>query len=66
MYLLAHCYRIGIETDIDKEKAIELYQVAANLGNSLAQYNLAHMYKDGEGRVVVELPNKKHDRTSEN
>uniref|UniRef100_U9STP2 HCP-like protein n=1 Tax=Rhizophagus irregularis (strain DAOM 181602 / DAOM 197198 / MUCL 43194) TaxID=747089 RepID=U9STP2_RHIID len=40
---------IRIGTDIDKQKAFELYQESANFGNSSAQYNLALMYENGEG-----------------
>ena len=31
------------------QKAFELYQKAANLGNSVAQYNLALMYENEKG-----------------
>ena len=31
------------------QKAFEFYQKAANLGNSVAQHNLACMYKNGVG-----------------
>ncbi|RIA82378.1 hypothetical protein C1645_835445 [Glomus cerebriforme] len=37
-----------IGTNIDKQKAFELYQKAANLGDSIAQYNLALMYEKGD------------------
>ena len=49
--MLGHCYRYGIGTNIDKQKAVELYQKAANLGNCTAQYNLAFMYENGEGII---------------
>ncbi|CAB4479580.1 unnamed protein product [Rhizophagus irregularis] len=45
MCSLGYCYLNGIGTDIDNEKAFELYQKAADLGNSLAQCNLANMYE---------------------
>ena len=38
--MLGHCYYDGIGTHIDKQKAFELYQKAAKLENSAAQYNL--------------------------
>jgi TPR repeat protein len=47
--LLGYCYNNGIGTDVDTQKAFELYQEAANLGNKVAQYNLANMYQNGEG-----------------
>ncbi|CAB4430208.1 unnamed protein product [Rhizophagus irregularis] len=47
--LLGYCYDNGIGTDIDTQKAFELYQEAANLGNKVAQHNLANMYEYGEG-----------------
>ena len=47
--MLGYCYENGIRTNIDKQKAVELYQRSANLGNIVAQYNLAIMYKNGEG-----------------
>src|SRR5439155_12304016 len=47
--MLGYCYDFGIGSSIDKQKAFELYQKAANLGNSVAQHNLANMYKNGEG-----------------
>ncbi|RIA98188.1 hypothetical protein C1645_813041, partial [Glomus cerebriforme] len=40
-------YFNGIGTSIDKRKAFELYQKAANLGDSTAQYNLAMIYETG-------------------
>jgi TPR repeat protein len=40
-------YNNGEGVDKDYNKAIELYQQAANLGNSYAQYNLAVMYENG-------------------
>src|SRR5207248_2060337 len=49
IYLLGYFNYHGIGTDIDKQKAFELYQKAANLGNSEAQHHLADMYENGEG-----------------
>ena len=42
--MLAYCPYNGIGTNVDYKKALELYQKAADLGNSTAQYNLASMY----------------------
>ncbi|PKC67657.1 kinase-like protein [Rhizophagus irregularis] len=50
IFLLGVFNHLGIETNANKEKAVELYQKAAVLGHSVAQYNLACMYK--EGKVV--------------
>ncbi|GBC09529.1 hypothetical protein RclHR1_08950007 [Rhizophagus clarus] len=47
--LLGYCYDNGIGTEIDTQKAFELYHEAANLGNKVAQHNLANMYEHGEG-----------------
>jgi TPR repeat protein len=47
--MLGYCHFSGIGTKVDKQKAVELYQKAANLGNNAAQYNLALMYENGEG-----------------
>jgi TPR repeat protein len=48
IFLLGVFNYLGIGTNIDKEKAAKLYQKAANLGHSVAQYNLACMYKEGK------------------
>ncbi|EXX60336.1 uncharacterized protein OCT59_011511 [Rhizophagus irregularis] len=50
IFLLGAFNYLGIGTDVNKEKAVELYQKAAGLGHSVAQYNLACIYK--EGKVV--------------
>ncbi|GBC05704.1 hypothetical protein RclHR1_06390004 [Rhizophagus clarus] len=50
IFLLGVFNYLGIGTDVDKEKAVELYRKAACLGHSVAQYNLACLYK--EGKVV--------------
>ncbi|GBB95561.1 hypothetical protein RclHR1_25630002 [Rhizophagus clarus] len=50
IYLLGYFNYYGIETNvINMQKAFELYQKAANLGNDLAQHSIANMYIDGEG-----------------
>ncbi|CAB4434878.1 unnamed protein product [Rhizophagus irregularis] len=46
---LGYCYDEGIGNKIDKQKAFKLYQIASNLGNEMAQYNLALMYQYGKG-----------------
>ena len=46
---MGYFYYTGIGTNVDKQKAFELYQKAANLGHSFAQNNLALMYEDGDG-----------------
>ncbi|EXX62069.1 uncharacterized protein OCT59_023874 [Rhizophagus irregularis] len=43
--MLGYCYFNGIGTNINNKKALELYKQAANLGYSVAQYNLASMYE---------------------
>jgi len=45
--MLGYFYNYGIGTSIDEQKAVELYQKAASLGNSVAQHNLANMYAYG-------------------
>ncbi|GBC21976.2 kinase-like domain-containing protein [Rhizophagus irregularis DAOM 181602=DAOM 197198] len=47
--MLGNCYCNGIGISIDRKKAVELYQKAANLGNKIRQYNLAIMYENGDG-----------------
>jgi TPR repeat protein len=46
IYLLVYFNYHGIETKINKQKAIELYQTAAELENIVAQFDLAIMYLD--------------------
>ncbi|GES98810.1 kinase-like domain-containing protein [Rhizophagus clarus] len=46
--MLGYCYENGIGTDINEQEAFELYEEAANLGNNIAQFNLALMYKEGK------------------
>ncbi|CAB4418547.1 unnamed protein product [Rhizophagus irregularis] len=43
--MLGFCYHNGIGTQEDKEAAFKLYKKAANLGDKIAQYNLAQMYE---------------------
>ena len=47
--MLGYCYDTGIGISIDKQKAVELYQKAANLRDEVAQYNLAIKYEYGDG-----------------
>jgi len=47
--MLGYCYNTGIGINIDKQKAVELYQKAANLRDEVAQYNLAIKYEYGDG-----------------
>jgi TPR repeat protein len=46
IYLLGYFYYNGIGTDCDKSKAFELYKDAAKLGNDVAQFDLANMYRE--------------------
>ncbi|GBC10627.1 hypothetical protein RclHR1_00980004 [Rhizophagus clarus] len=54
--LLGDFNYLGIEINVDKKKAFELYQKAANLENVVAQYNLGCCYIYGNGI------NKDHDK----
>ncbi len=38
-------YDNGIVVDVDKEKAFDLYKIAANKGNSNAQKSIAYLYE---------------------
>src|SRR6266498_1945897 len=49
IYLFGYFYYYGIEIDFNKQKAIELYQKAAELENSVAQLELAYRYTHGIG-----------------
>ncbi|POG72248.1 kinase-like domain-containing protein [Rhizophagus irregularis DAOM 181602=DAOM 197198] len=54
---------LGIGTSVNKKKAVELYKRAANLDHSVAQYNLACMYKEGkdiyrDNQEIVQLLKK--------
>ncbi|RIA89585.1 hypothetical protein C1645_771983, partial [Glomus cerebriforme] len=46
--MLGYCCDFGIGIDINKQKAVELYKKAANLGSKVAQYNLGIMYEKGD------------------
>ncbi|GBC04676.1 hypothetical protein RclHR1_05800003 [Rhizophagus clarus] len=47
--LLGDFNYLGIVINADKKKAFEFYQIAANLGNIVAQYNLGCCYQYGNG-----------------
>ncbi|EXX66850.1 uncharacterized protein OCT59_023636 [Rhizophagus irregularis] len=49
IYLLGYFNFNGIGTNINKQKALKLYQKAVKLENNVAQYSLAKMYLDGDG-----------------
>jgi TPR repeat protein len=56
VFLFGYFNYHGIKTNVNKQKAFELYQQAfelnqkmANLGDSVAQYNLDLMYENGDG-----------------
>ena len=56
MALLAYMYDDGKLVKRDIQKANELYQKAAELGNAEAAYNLAYSYLNGDG---VEIDNER-------
>ncbi len=54
--MLGFCYHNGIGTIINKLKAFELYHKAAHLKDTIAQYNLAEMYENGD-RIKKDINN---------
>src|SRR5436190_7278040 len=54
--LLGEFNQLGIETCVNKRKAFELYQKAANLGYALGMNNLGYCYQEGIG---TDVDNKK-------
>ncbi|POG79122.1 kinase-like domain-containing protein [Rhizophagus irregularis DAOM 181602=DAOM 197198] len=52
IFLLGLFNQYGIEIGIDKEKAFELYQIAANLGNEFGVTSLGNCYLYGIGTIV--------------
>ncbi|GES93565.1 kinase-like domain-containing protein [Rhizophagus clarus] len=52
IFLLGEFSYLGIGTDIDKKKAFELYQKAADLGNADGINNLGDCYLDGIGTDI--------------
>ncbi|EXX79640.1 hypothetical protein RirG_003630 [Rhizophagus irregularis DAOM 197198w] len=49
IYLLGYFNNYGIETEVNEQRAIELYLKAANLENRVAQLNLVNEYIYGKG-----------------
>ncbi|GES91049.1 kinase-like domain-containing protein [Rhizophagus clarus] len=47
--MLGYCYGCGVGTNVNMIKAFGLYKKAADLGNSIAQYNIALLYEHGKG-----------------
>ncbi|RIA79450.1 hypothetical protein C1645_840659, partial [Glomus cerebriforme] len=47
-----YCYESGIGTKINRRRAFELYQKAADLGNARGIINLAYCYHRGIGTNV--------------
>lgn len=45
---MANMYRMGMGVPKDMKKAFEIYQIAAELGNTDAQVDLGDMYYSGE------------------
>ncbi|RGB37338.1 kinase-like domain-containing protein [Rhizophagus diaphanus] len=67
IFLLGYFNNYGIEANINKQKALELYQKAAKLENSAAQFDLAYLHIYGKGidksyDKVFELSLKLADR----
>ncbi|GES90995.1 kinase-like domain-containing protein [Rhizophagus clarus] len=58
IYLLGYFNYNGIETDLNKQKAIELYEKAAKLENKAAQINLVEIYIDKNNSLAFELSKK--------
>ncbi|GBC20787.2 kinase-like domain-containing protein [Rhizophagus irregularis DAOM 181602=DAOM 197198] len=50
--LLGDFNYLGIEIEVDENKAFELYRKAADLGNIIAQYNLGCCYEKGIGTDI--------------
>ena len=53
-YLLGLCYDYGIGIKQDKEKAVDLYRRAAEMGEVSAQYCLGISYQEGNGVNIDE------------
>ncbi|EXX57134.1 uncharacterized protein OCT59_024735 [Rhizophagus irregularis] len=67
IFLLGYFNNYGIEANINKQKALELYQKAAELENTAAQFDLAYLHIYGKGidksyDKVFELSLKLADR----
>src|ERR1051326_3012614 len=52
--LLGEFNQLGIGTDVNNQKALELFQKAANLGYALGMNNLGYCYQYGIGTNVDE------------
>jgi TPR repeat protein len=52
VFLLGVFYNFGIEVNVDKQKAFELYQNAANLGDTSGIISLGYCYEKGIGTGV--------------
>ncbi|GES87639.1 kinase-like domain-containing protein [Rhizophagus clarus] len=52
IFLLGKFNHLGIETYINKKKAFELYQKAADLGNASGINNLGYCYQNGVGTGI--------------
>jgi TPR repeat protein len=59
IYLLGHFNYYGIGIDISKKNAFKSFQIAAELENDVAQFELANMCIDGDGA------DKDHDKAFE-
>ncbi|CAB4404713.1 unnamed protein product [Rhizophagus irregularis] len=63
--LLGYFYYYGIETEVNEQRAIELYQQAAELENIVAQFNLSNEYIFGKSfqnkNLAFELSKKLAD-----
>ncbi|CAB4404740.1 unnamed protein product [Rhizophagus irregularis] len=51
-YGKAYCYEHAFGTNMNGQKAFELYQDAADLGNVFGIYNLGRCYRNGIGISV--------------
>uniref|UniRef100_U9T5W8 Protein kinase domain-containing protein n=1 Tax=Rhizophagus irregularis (strain DAOM 181602 / DAOM 197198 / MUCL 43194) TaxID=747089 RepID=U9T5W8_RHIID len=54
IYLLGKFNDLGIGIDVDNEKALELYQKAADLGNALGMKDLGYCYAYETGAGVID------------
>ncbi|GBC05285.1 hypothetical protein RclHR1_06150011 [Rhizophagus clarus] len=48
-FQLGYYYSYGIGTEVNKEKAFEIYKIAAEKGDNAARNNLGILYEKGEG-----------------
>ena len=66
MINLAISYENGDGVSQDKQKAIELYQRAIDMGNALAIYNLGCFYLKEDKKKAIELFQKASDMGNTN